>query len=106
MIESISNAIVNTDGCSLLDVNPGISTNRTVYTFVGAPEHVLAGALNAARAAFRLIDMRHHHGERCLLLLGCLSYINSFLPLCTENFMPTYICLYIVMFPVTLLCLN
>lgn len=63
IIESIANAIAHTDGCNLLDVDPGISTNRTVYTFVGTPEVVIEGALNAARAAFQLIDMRTHHGE-------------------------------------------
>ncbi|KAK1344245.1 hypothetical protein QTO34_014810 [Cnephaeus nilssonii] len=41
----------------------GPSTNRTVYTFVGRPEDVVEGALNAARAAFRLIDMSKHKGE-------------------------------------------
>jgi glutamate formiminotransferase/formiminotetrahydrofolate cyclodeaminase len=63
VIESIANAIAHTDGCSLLDVDPGLSTNRTVYTFVGTPEAVMEGALTAARAAYQLIDMRGHHGE-------------------------------------------
>ncbi|KAK7109256.1 formimidoyltransferase-cyclodeaminase-like [Littorina saxatilis] len=63
VIESIANAIAHTEGCSLLDVDPGMSTNRTVYTFVGSPDAVIAGAMNAARAAFQLIDMRTHQGE-------------------------------------------
>lgn len=63
MIESIANAIAHTDGCSLLDVDPGLSTNRTVYTFVGSPEAVIEGAMTAARAAYQLIDMRVHQGE-------------------------------------------
>ncbi|KAL8587067.1 hypothetical protein ACOMHN_023457 [Nucella lapillus] len=63
VIESIANAIAHTDGCSLLDVDPGLSTNRTVYTFVGTPEAVIEGAMSAARAAFQLIDMRTHQGE-------------------------------------------
>ncbi|XP_076461049.1 formimidoyltransferase-cyclodeaminase-like [Babylonia areolata] len=63
VIESIANAIAHTDGCSLLDVDPGLSTNRTVYTFVGTPEAVMEGAMSAARAAFQLIDMRAHQGE-------------------------------------------
>lgn len=62
-IEAISEAIRSTDGCSLLDVDPGVSTNRTVYTFVGDPETVIEGALNAARAARERIDMRTHTGE-------------------------------------------
>jgi len=32
-IEAIAAAIRNTKGCRLLDVDPGVSTNRTVYTF-------------------------------------------------------------------------
>ncbi|KAF6385058.1 hypothetical protein mRhiFer1_008882 [Rhinolophus ferrumequinum] len=63
VIEAISQAVVRTPGCVLLDVDAGPSTNRTVYTFVGRPEDVVDGALNAARAAFRLIDMRRHKGE-------------------------------------------
>ncbi|XP_035768534.1 formimidoyltransferase-cyclodeaminase [Neolamprologus brichardi] len=63
VIDAISAAISSTPGCSLLDVDPGASTNRTVYTFVGSPEAVVEGALNAARQAFSLIDMRKHSGE-------------------------------------------
>ena len=62
VIDSIASAIKTTDGCSLLDVDPGASSNRTVYTFVGPPEAVVEGALNAARTAFKLIDMRKHRG--------------------------------------------
>uniref|UniRef100_A0A7N8WT59 Formimidoyltransferase-cyclodeaminase n=1 Tax=Mastacembelus armatus TaxID=205130 RepID=A0A7N8WT59_9TELE len=60
VIDAISAAISGTPGCSLLDVDPGASTNRTVYTFVGSPEAVVEGALNAARQAFSLIDMSKH----------------------------------------------
>ncbi|XP_054479495.1 formimidoyltransferase-cyclodeaminase [Anoplopoma fimbria] len=63
VIDAISAAISGTAGCSLLDVDPGASTNRTVYTFVGSPEAVVEGALNAARRAFSLIDMSKHSGE-------------------------------------------
>lgn len=63
IIDAIAKAIASTDGCSLLDVDPGPSTNRTVYTFVGSPQCVVEGALNAARVAYQLIDMTHHHGE-------------------------------------------
>ncbi|KAI1884875.1 hypothetical protein AGOR_G00214370 [Albula goreensis] len=63
VIDAIADAISSTDGCSLLDVDPGISTNRTVYTFVGSPEAVVKGALSAACTAFKLIDMATHSGE-------------------------------------------
>ncbi|KAB0374259.1 formimidoyltransferase-cyclodeaminase [Muntiacus reevesi] len=63
VIDAISRAVAQTPGCVLLDVDAGPSTNRTVYTFVGRPEDVVEGALNAARAAHRLIDMSRHRGE-------------------------------------------
>ncbi|XP_033761835.1 formimidoyltransferase-cyclodeaminase-like isoform X2 [Pecten maximus] len=63
VIEAIASGIAGTDGCTLLDVDPGASTNRTVYTFVGSPESVVEGALNAARVAYHAIDMRKHTGE-------------------------------------------
>ena len=62
-IKAIADAIEQTRGCRLLDVDPGKSTNRTVYTFVGAPEAVLEGALNSARVAKEKIDMTKHKGE-------------------------------------------
>lgn len=63
VIDAIADAIRSTPGCTLLDVDPGESTNRTVYTFVGDPEAVVEGALAAARAAHDRIDMRQHRGE-------------------------------------------
>jgi glutamate formiminotransferase/formiminotetrahydrofolate cyclodeaminase len=63
IIEAIANAIKETDGCNLLDVDPGKSTNRTVYTFVGDPKSVVEGAINAVKTAKNLIDMRKHTGE-------------------------------------------
>jgi glutamate formiminotransferase/formiminotetrahydrofolate cyclodeaminase len=61
-IEAIADAIGNIPGCRLLDVDPGQSTNRTVYTFVGDPEAVVEGALAGARVARERIDMRGHTG--------------------------------------------
>lgn len=46
-----------------MDVDPGSSTNRTVYSFVGSPDAVVEGALNGARIAYQLIDMTKHKGE-------------------------------------------
>jgi len=63
VISAISDAVRATPGATLLDVDPGQSTNRTVYTFVGDPETIIEAALNAAKAAFPLIDMRKHKGE-------------------------------------------
>nr|XP_009860536.1 formimidoyltransferase-cyclodeaminase-like isoform X1 [Ciona intestinalis] len=63
VIDAISTSIRETAGCSLVDVDAEGSTNRTVYTFVGEPDAVVQGALNAAKAAFKLIDMAKHKGE-------------------------------------------
>ncbi|KAM4012778.1 formimidoyltransferase-cyclodeaminase-like [Anomaloglossus baeobatrachus] len=62
IIDALAAAIFQTDGCRLLDVDPGLSTNRTVFTFVGSPEAVVEGALNAAQVAFGMIDMSKHKG--------------------------------------------
>ena len=63
IINAIADAIKNTKGVTLLDVDPGKSTNRTVYTFVGDNYSIVEGALNATRVARKLIDMRSHKGE-------------------------------------------
>ena len=63
IIDAISNAIKSVPGVTLLDVDPGKSTNRTVYTFVGDENSIVEGALAGARVAKELIDMRKHHGE-------------------------------------------
>ena len=78
MIDAIAAAISGTAGCSLLDVDPGASTNRTVYTFVGSPDAVVEGALNAARQAFSLIDMSKHSGEQ--LQQDVIRWCGSTLP--------------------------
>jgi glutamate formiminotransferase/formiminotetrahydrofolate cyclodeaminase len=62
-IERITDAIAAVDGVTLLDVDPGQATNRTVVTFVGAPEPVMTAAVRAAAAARDAIDMRTHQGE-------------------------------------------
>ena len=62
-IDAIAKAISGIEGCQLVDVDPGYSTNRTVYTFVGDPQSVMEGALAAARVARSRIDMRSHSGE-------------------------------------------
>ncbi|KAH9369441.1 hypothetical protein HPB48_000147 [Haemaphysalis longicornis] len=67
VIDEITRAIKSTPGVSLLGVDPGSSTNRTVYTFVGSPDAVIQGALNAARVAYKRIDMTKHKGEHARL---------------------------------------
>ena len=62
IIDEITAAIKAVDGVTLLDVDPGEATNRTVVTFVGAPEAVLEGAFVGIATASRLIDMSEHTG--------------------------------------------
>lgn len=63
VIRQITDAIERVDGATLLDVDPGRATNRTVVTFAGEPESVIEAAVQAARVASELIDMRRHRGE-------------------------------------------
>ncbi|KDR11512.1 Formimidoyltransferase-cyclodeaminase, partial [Zootermopsis nevadensis] len=63
IIDEIAGSIRDTAGCILLDVDAGASTNRTVYTFVGEPDAVVSGALNAAKTASKFINMAVHKGE-------------------------------------------
>jgi glutamate formiminotransferase len=62
VIDAIARAISGTSGVRLLDVDPGADTNRTVYTFVGAPGAVAEAAFRAATAGAGLIDMSRHRG--------------------------------------------
>ena len=62
VIKQITDAIESVSGISLLDVDPGEATNRTVVTFVGEPEAVCEAAFRGAKKAAEVIDMRKHHG--------------------------------------------
>lgn len=61
-IEQIAAAIRGIDGVKLLDVDAGKDTNRTVMTFIGAPEAVAAAAFTAIARAAEVIDMARHQG--------------------------------------------
>jgi len=62
VIRQITDAIESVDGVSLLDVDPGASTNRTVVTLVGNPDSAVEAAFRAIKKAAELIDMRKHKG--------------------------------------------
>ncbi len=62
VIRQITDAIASADGVSLLDVDPGETTNRTVVTFVGSPKAVVEAAFRGIKKAAELIDMRKHKG--------------------------------------------
>ncbi len=62
IIKQITDEIESVEGVSLLDVDPGKATNRTVVTFAGTPEEVMEAAFKAVKMASGLIDMRKHRG--------------------------------------------
>jgi glutamate formiminotransferase/formiminotetrahydrofolate cyclodeaminase len=62
-IEAIAAAVRATAGVTLLDVDPGEATNRTVYTFAGPPDAVVEAAFQAIKVGTERIDMRTHKGS-------------------------------------------
>jgi glutamate formiminotransferase/formiminotetrahydrofolate cyclodeaminase len=63
IINEIASVVETVEGVKLLDIDPGKSTNRTVITFVGAPEPVIEAAFRLIKKASELIDMRRQKGE-------------------------------------------
>ncbi len=63
VIAAIRDAVAAVPGVTVLHVDPGQATNRTVLTFAGAPEPVIEAAFRGIRTAAALIDMTQHHGE-------------------------------------------
>ncbi len=63
VLRRITDAISGVAGVTVLDVDPGAATNRTVVTFVGEPEAVVEGAVAGGLAAAEAIDMARHSGE-------------------------------------------
>ena len=63
VLDAIADAVRAVDGATLLDVDPGFATNRTVFTFVGSPDAIKEAAFQAIKTGSELIDMREHTGE-------------------------------------------
>jgi glutamate formiminotransferase/formiminotetrahydrofolate cyclodeaminase len=61
-IKTITKEIEAVPGTTLLDVDPGDSTNRTVVTFIGTPEGAKEAAFRAIKKAAEVIDMSKHEG--------------------------------------------
>lgn len=59
---TVAAAASSVSGVTLLNVDPGADTNRTVITFVGDPESVLEAAFQLVRRGIELIDMTKHRG--------------------------------------------
>ena len=62
VIDAITAAMAAVEGVTVLDVDPGAATNRTVYTMVGPPDGVAEAAFQAIRTGLGLIDMTKHSG--------------------------------------------
>ncbi len=62
VIRQITTAIESVEGVSLLNVDPGASTNRTVVTFAGSPEATVEAAFRGIQKAAELIDMSKQKG--------------------------------------------
>jgi glutamate formiminotransferase/formiminotetrahydrofolate cyclodeaminase len=62
VIDEIVRQAAETEGVTVLDVDPGADTNRTVITFVGEPDAVVEGAFRLIRRAAERIDMSKHSG--------------------------------------------
>lgn len=63
IINACADAVRKVEGVTLLDIDPGKSTNRTVFTFVGDPASVVEAAFQFSKTAYELIDMSKHSGE-------------------------------------------
>src|SRR6185437_6178308 len=61
-IKQITDAIEAVAGATLMDVDMGADTNRTVVTFVGEPEAALEAAFQGIAKAAQVIDMSAHAG--------------------------------------------
>jgi glutamate formiminotransferase len=62
VVKAIVDAVAAVDGVKVLDYSSDLDHNRTVLTFVGAPEAVKNGALAGCAKAAELIDMSEHKG--------------------------------------------
>lgn len=65
--EAVARAAASVPGVTLLNVDAGAETHRTVITFVGEPEAVLEGAFRLMAAALERIDMTAHQGAHARL---------------------------------------
>jgi glutamate formiminotransferase / formiminotetrahydrofolate cyclodeaminase len=59
---AVAAAAAAVSGVTVLNVDAGADTNRTVITFVGEPEAVLEGAFRLVAKGIELIDMSTHRG--------------------------------------------
>ncbi len=63
VVQAIWNTIAAVPGVRVLNLHMDADHNRSVITFIGPPEAVEEAAVQAAKVAADLIDMRQHKGE-------------------------------------------
>jgi glutamate formiminotransferase len=63
VVDQIVAAIKSTPGAVLLDRESDPDHNRSVITFVAAPDQIVDAAIAAAKKAAELIDLNRHEGE-------------------------------------------
>ena len=61
-INSIVDVMSNVDQVTILDVDPGIDTNRTVVTMVGSPNSISESIFRGIKLASEILDMSNHIG--------------------------------------------
>lgn len=62
-VRLIAESIAAVESACVLDMHIDPDHNRSVITFVAAPEKIVTAAFNAVKRASELIDMRSHQGE-------------------------------------------
>lgn len=62
VLEEIAETIRDVSDVFLLEVDPGVGANRTVFTFAGLKEAMGEAAFRAIRVATKRIDMSEHKG--------------------------------------------
>jgi glutamate formiminotransferase len=63
VVTAIADSIADVDSACILDTHVDPDHNRSVITFVSAPERVVDAAVRGVTKAAELIDMRTHRGE-------------------------------------------
>src|SRR4030067_408885 len=61
-VEQVLQQIVQVQGIKILDVSSDVDHNRSVFTYLGAPESVLEATKAMAVKALECIDMTKHQG--------------------------------------------
>lgn len=78
VVEALADAVRQTEGVHLIDYSSDPDHNRSVFTYLGAPEAVLAATQALAQVALEQIDMRQHQGSHPRI--GALDVV-PFIPL-------------------------